>query len=103
MVKKDEIDKNESDANETSILSISFVSKKSIGAGNLTSNVKKGDPAAKTDNKATKSFKYLTLDAKKPLISYGRHLYKCLPFNILIWNGISGLKPMRQAMLLVKF
>ena len=39
---------------------------------------------------------------KKFLIFYNMRLHKHLSFNTLIWNGIFGLRPTRQAMLLVK-
>lgn len=46
----------------TKILTISFMSRKSTGASYLTF---KGNVNAKKDNKNTRNFEYLTLDAKQ--------------------------------------
>ena len=85
-------------------LSNPFASTRSTGAGYLTSRgAKKGGGTIKKGVKAARGSNYLTWAAKKPLTTYNTCLYKRLSFNILIWNGISGLKPTCQAMPLVEF
>ena len=97
---KNEVD--ESGGNETN-LSNPSASTRFTKAGYLTSKgAKKGNSNIKKDVKTARSSDYLIPAAKKPLNTYGTRLHKRLSFNTLIWNGISGLKLIYQAMPLVE-